>query len=97
MCTVLHYHPPHFCRFHTGIYPSSPPDLLPLCNSLPLSCLYSPEVPSLSILPSTLLVSSPTPAQLLNVKVKYECHGASSYSDTSSNNLVTYVTAQLRT
>src|SRR6184192_2258386 len=62
MCTLLHFHPPHFCRLHTGIYPSSPPDLLPPCNSLPLSCLYSPEVPSPSILPSTLLVSSPTPA-----------------------------------
>src|SRR3989441_12535251 len=42
-----------------GIYPSSPPDLLPLCNSLPLSCLYSPEVPSPSILPSTLLQLKP--------------------------------------
>src|SRR3989442_7394167 len=62
MCTVKHYHAPHFCRFHTGIYPSSPPDLLSLCNSLPLSCLYSPEVPSPSILPSTLLVSSPAQA-----------------------------------
>src|SRR3989442_3026826 len=47
MCKVLqNSFPPLFCKLHTGIYPSSPPDLRPLCNSLPLSCLYSPEVPS---------------------------------------------------
>src|SRR2546425_5999716 len=56
-CKVLqNSFPPLVCKFHTGIYPSSPPDLLPLCSSLPLSCLCSPEVPSPSILPSTLLV-----------------------------------------
>src|SRR3989441_250061 len=56
MCKILqNSFPPLFCKFHTGIYPSSPPDLRPLCNSLPSSCLRSPEVPSPSILPSNLL------------------------------------------
>src|SRR6266516_157612 len=58
---ILNSHPPLFYKFHKGICPSSPLDLHQPYRSLPLSYLYSPEVPSPSISSSTPQASSPAP------------------------------------